>query len=139
METNANLSLAHEENSQVFVKVSGVDEPTDLRSTLSVASNGSGECWIGFNGYALLEVLSGGLFTCRVARIGNGFTGDAEDVDGLLAPPKSGRSRNWGRLPKNLQTEIRQGATKKPHPEYTRQIKRYFEKIAQPAEDRDRP
>lgn len=79
METNANLSLGHEENSQVFVKVSGVDEPNDLRSTLSAAPNAAGECWIGFNGFALLEVLSGGLFTCRIVRIGN-LTGSQGDV-----------------------------------------------------------
>lgn len=65
--------------------------------------------------------------------MGNGFLGNADGDAALAVSPKAGM-RNWGRLPKNLQTEIRQGSAKKPHPEYTRQIKRYFEKIAQPAD-----
>ena len=41
--------------------------------------------------------------------------------------------RNWGQLPGQLKTEILQGASKKPRPEYARQIKSYFEEIAKPA------
>ena len=68
---------------------------------------------------------------------GSHAVGDKFDQLTEISKP-AGASRNWGRLPKHLQTEMRQGAAKKPHPEYSRQIKRYFERIAQPAE-RSRP
>lgn len=61
------------------MKVSGVDEPTDMRSTLSGPSNAPGECWIGYNGYALLEVLDGALFQCNTVFIGN-FPGSQGEV-----------------------------------------------------------
>jgi len=68
------------------------------------------------------------------AKIGRGGTGTAAESSasaGVLKPRNG--SRNWGRLPEHLQSEIRQGATKTPNPEYAPQIKRYFERIAQPA------
>ncbi len=79
MQVLGNLSLAHEENSDVFVKVSGVDAPTDFRATLKAAPNAPDKCWIGLNGYALLEILSGASFQCNDVLIGN-FTGSQGEV-----------------------------------------------------------
>uniref|UniRef100_A0A7C2PBJ7 DUF4175 family protein n=1 Tax=Schlesneria paludicola TaxID=360056 RepID=A0A7C2PBJ7_9PLAN len=41
--------------------------------------------------------------------------------------------RNWGRLSGKLQTEILEGGQLPVHPEYARQIQKYFQTIAQPA------
>jgi hypothetical protein len=72
--------------------------------------------------------------------LGRGAMIPAEDVELSNDPIRpSVEARNWGRLPKNLQTEILQGSAKKSHPEYAKQIKRYFEQIAQPAGQNDRP
>lgn len=75
-----------------------------------------------------------------LAAIGLGASEPSEELGSLTdsAKPSAGM-RNWGRLPKNLQSEILQGSTKKSHPEYSRQIKNYFEQIAQPAAKQDRP
>ena len=63
---------------------------------------------------------------------GNGALTDA-DLNQLDADLKKQGQRNWGRLPGQLKTEILQGATKKPRPEYAKQIKSYFEEISKPA------
>jgi len=63
---------------------------------------------------------------------GNGALTDA-DLKQLDADLKKQGQRNWGRLPGQLKTEILQGATKKPRPEYAKQIKSYFEEISKPA------
>lgn len=55
------------------------------------------------------------------------------DLKKLDIELKKQGQRNWGRLPGQLRTEILQGASKKPRPEYARQIKSYFEEIAKPA------
>ena len=63
-----------------------------------------------------------------------GGGGNAESELGQLdSELKKQAQRNWGKLPGSLRTEILQGATKKPHPEYAKQIKSYFEEIAKPA------
>gem|GEM_PF-4705785 len=41
--------------------------------------------------------------------------------------------RNWGRLQGNLKSDLLDGGALSSHPEYRRQIQRYFETIAQPA------
>ncbi len=58
---------------------------------------------------------------------------DAAELGQLDSQLKQQAQRNWGRLPGQLRTEIMQGANKKPHPEYAKQIKSYFEEIAKPA------
>ena len=63
---------------------------------------------------------------------GNGALTDA-DLKQLDADLKKQGQRNWGRLPGQLKTEILQGASKKPRPEYAKQIKSYFEEISKPA------
>lgn len=74
------------------------------------------------------------------AEFGAGSTALGDDAGAAPSDvgPKAG-SRNWGRLPPHLKNEIRQGTTKTPHPEYAPQIKRYFERIAEPAKARKRP
>ena len=68
---------------------------------------------------------------------GNGSSDPISELGSLDGSAKPGAGmRNWGRLPKKLQSEIVQGQAKKSHPEYARQIKRYFETIAQPVEKR---
>ncbi len=61
---------------------------------------------------------------------------DLKQLDNEL---KKQAQRNWGRLPGQLRTEILQGASKKPRPEYARQIKSYFEEIAKPATKENTP
>ena len=58
---------------------------------------------------------------------------DEADLGQLDSELKKQAQRNWGKLPGSLRTEILQGASKKPHPEYAKQIKSYFEEIAKPA------
>ncbi len=58
---------------------------------------------------------------------------DEAELGQLDSQLKQQAQRNWGRLPGQLRTEILQGANKKPHPEYAKQIKSYFEEIAKPA------
>jgi hypothetical protein len=41
-------------------------------------------------------------------------------------------NRNWGRLPTGLKTEILQGSRRSAHADYARQVRQYFERIAQP-------
>lgn len=67
--------------------------------------------------------------------------GGAEDADlgQLDSQLKQQAQRNWGKLPGQLRTEIMQGANKKPHPEYAKQIKSYFEEIAKPATKESAP
>lgn len=50
------------------------------------------------------------------------------------APPAQliGSPRNWGRLQGELKTELLDGGALSTHPEYQRQIQRYFETIARP-------
>jgi hypothetical protein len=68
-----------------------------------------------------------------------GQTGAATGNDpaqNLSAPPTdmTGKSnRNWGRLPTGLQTEILQGSRRTAHSDYAAQVRRYFERIAEPA------
>ncbi len=66
---------------------------------------------------------------------GQAVASGAEDADlgQLDSQLKQQAQRNWGKLPGQLRTEIMQGANKKPHPEYAKQIKSYFEEIAKPA------
>ena len=61
---------------------------------------------------------------------GTNVTVDLRQLDAEL---KRQASRNWGRLPGQLRTEILQGAGKKSHPEYTQRIKSYFDEITKPA------
>lgn len=44
-----------------------------------------------------------------------------------------GGTRNWGRLQGHLKSDLLDGGALSSHPEYRRQIQRYFETIAQPA------
>ncbi len=55
------------------------------------------------------------------------------DLKQLDVELKKQAQRNWGKLPGQLRTEILQGASKTPRPEYAKQIKSYFEEIAKPA------
>lgn len=72
-------------------------------------------------------------------RPGGGTPGQSDaaqvesDLKLLDAELKKQAQRNWGKLPGQLRTEILQGATKTPRPEYAKQIKSYFEEIAKPA------
>lgn len=65
--------------------------------------------------------------------VASGGGPDAAELGQLDSQLKQQAQRNWGRLPGQLRTEIMQGANKKPHPEYAKQIKSYFEEIAKPA------
>ncbi len=65
--------------------------------------------------------------------VASGGGPDAAELGQLDSQLKQQAQRNWGRLPGQLRTEILQGANKKPHPEYAKQIKSYFEEIAKPA------
>ena len=67
------------------------------------------------------------------AMANGGGEADPADLGQLDTELKRQAQRNWGKLPGNLRTEILQGASKKPHPEYAKQIKSYFEEIAKPA------
>jgi hypothetical protein len=71
----------------------------------------------------------------RGGSVAGGAAGQASETDlqRLEAELKKQGQRNWGRLPGQLRTEILQGASKKPRPEYAKQIKSYFEEIAKPA------
>ena len=62
-----------------------------------------------------------------------GGGGGEADLGQLDSELKKQAQRNWGKLPGSLRTEILQGASKKPRPEYAKQIKSYFEEIAKPA------
>ena len=67
------------------------------------------------------------------AMANGGGEADPADLGQLDTELKKQAQRNWGKLPGSLRTEILQGASKKPHPEYVKQIKSYFEEIAKPA------
>lgn len=67
------------------------------------------------------------------AMANGGGEATAPDLGQLDTELKKQVQRNWGKLPGSLRTEILQGASKKPHPEYAKQIKSYFEEIAKPA------
>jgi len=67
------------------------------------------------------------------AMANGGGEADPADLGQLDTELKKQAQRNWGKLPGSLRTEILQGASKKPHPEYAKQIKSYFEEIAKPA------
>ena len=67
------------------------------------------------------------------AMANGGGEADPADLGQLDSELKKQAQRNWGKLPGSLRTEILQGASKKPHPEYAKQIKSYFEEIAKPA------
>jgi hypothetical protein len=47
--------------------------------------------------------------------------------------------RNWGRLSGKMQTDILEGGQLPAHPEYARQIQKYFQTIAQPAAEPPMP
>jgi hypothetical protein len=53
------------------------------------------------------------------------------DMKQLDAEMKRLSARDWGRLPRNLETEILQGARRSRPDEYSRLIKSYFEQIAE--------
>ncbi len=55
------------------------------------------------------------------------------DFMGRSSPGTS--KRNWGRLPTGLKTEILQGSQRSAHSDYSRQVQRYFERIAQPSSE----
>jgi hypothetical protein len=52
------------------------------------------------------------------------------DVAQLDSAVQKATGRRWGELPKNLQTEILQAASKRPNSEYAPLIKLYFKEIA---------
>ncbi|MBI1348182.1 hypothetical protein GC163_18060 [bacterium] len=62
-------------------------------------------------------------------------TADASESLDAPIPTKLARDpRNWGRLQGQLKTDLLDGGVGTGHPEYRRQIQRYFETIAQPAQ-----
>jgi hypothetical protein len=63
------------------------------------------------------------------------LTGGPASLDKLEQKLQAATLRNWGRLPGKLQTEILEGGQLPTHPEYARQIQKYFQTIAQPVGD----
>jgi hypothetical protein len=61
---------------------------------------------------------------------GSGRKNPFVDLRTIDAQFKGLTNRNWGKLPGQLETEILQSTRKKPHVEYSRQVKRYFENLA---------
>lgn len=62
-----------------------------------------------------------------------GARGENAMLTEFTRPPANGTSnRNWGRLSAGLNTEILQGSQRPAHGDYAREVRRYFERIAQP-------
>lgn len=59
----------------------------------------------------------------------------APDVEQIKADFQKITNRRWGELPKNVQSEILDAASKRPHGDYAKLIKLYFKELAktQPA------
>ena len=66
--------------------------------------------------------------------------GNPPDRDGRLEELLGNReSRDWGKLPGHLQTEILQGAGKNPNGDYARLIRGYFREIAKATDSDSKP
>lgn len=63
------------------------------------------------------------------------LSGGPASLEKLEQKLQAATQRNWGRLPGKLQTEILEGGQLPSHPEYARQIQKYFQTIAQPVSD----
>jgi hypothetical protein len=61
---------------------------------------------------------------------GSGRNNPFVDLTRIEAQFQHMSQKNWGRLPGQMETEILQSTRKKPHTEYTMQVKRYFENLA---------